>query len=90
MLTERRRQLAARIDDRFLVQRARTALATVILVDVWLYTPFVVLLMQAALRSIFDELREAQASTAGFRRWITVPLSRRCSWWSSPSAASTR
>ncbi|MGP5036754.1 carbohydrate ABC transporter permease [Brachybacterium alimentarium] len=36
-----------------------SALSTVILVDVWLYTPFVVLLMQAALRSIPTELREA-------------------------------
>ena len=55
-----------------------TALATVILVDVWLYTPFVVLLMQAALRSIPDELREASGvdGAGPFRSFfaITMPL----------------
>lgn len=55
-----------------------TALATVILVDVWLYTPFVVLLMQAALRSIPTELREASGvdGAGPFRSFfaITLPL----------------
>ncbi|MCR2825076.1 carbohydrate ABC transporter permease [Microbacterium sp. zg.Y909] len=55
-----------------------TALLTVMLVDVWLYTPFVVLLMQAALRSVPTELREASAvDGAGAVRHffsITLPL----------------
>lgn len=55
-----------------------TALATVILVDIWLYTPFVVLLMQAALRSIPTEIREASGvDGAGPVRSffsITLPL----------------
>lgn len=55
-----------------------TALATVILVDVWLYTPFVVLLMQAGLRSIPTEIREASGvDGAGPLRSffsITLPL----------------
>lgn len=55
-----------------------TALATVILVDVWLYTPFVVLLMQAGLRSIPTEIREAAGvDGAGPLRnlfSITLPL----------------
>ncbi|MGO1225267.1 MAG: carbohydrate ABC transporter permease [Brachybacterium sp.] len=55
-----------------------TALATVILVDVWLYTPFVVLLMQAGLRSIPTEIREAAGvdGAGPLRNFfsITLPL----------------
>lgn len=57
-----------------------TALATVILIDVWLFTSFVVLLAQAGLKSIPEEIREA-ASVDGagpIRNFfsITLPLLR--------------
>ncbi|MGO1768983.1 MAG: carbohydrate ABC transporter permease [Microbacterium sp.] len=55
-----------------------TALITCILIDVWLYTPFVVLLMQAGLRSVPPEMREASAvdGASGIRHFfsITLPL----------------
>ncbi|MEU4014677.1 sugar ABC transporter permease [Microbacterium sp. NPDC028030] len=55
-----------------------TALLSVMLVDVWLYTPFVVLLMQAALKSVPPELREASAvdGAGNVRHFfaITVPM----------------
>lgn len=55
-----------------------SALMTVMLVDIWLYTPFVVLLMQAALKSVPAELREASAvdGASGVRHFfsITLPL----------------
>lgn len=55
-----------------------TALITVMLVDVWLYTPFVVLLMQAALKSVPAELREASSvdGASNLRHFfsITLPL----------------
>ncbi|RJN32611.1 carbohydrate ABC transporter permease [Nesterenkonia natronophila] len=39
----------------------QTALMSVILIDVWIFTPFVVLLAQAGLRSVPKELAEASA-----------------------------
>lgn len=55
-----------------------TALITCILIDVWLYTPFVVLLMQAGLKSVPTELREASAvdGASNVRHFfsITLPL----------------
>lgn len=53
-----------------------TALITVMLVDVWLYTPFVVLLMQAALKSVPHELREASAvdGASAFHHFFAVTL----------------
>lgn len=53
-----------------------TALFTVMLVDIWLYTPFVVLLMQAALKSVPPELREASAvdGASGVRHFFSVTL----------------
>ncbi|WP_261165834.1 carbohydrate ABC transporter permease [Microbacterium sp. Marseille-Q6965] len=55
-----------------------TALLTCILIDVWLYTPFVVLLMQAGLKSVPAELREASAvdGASNLRHFfsITLPL----------------
>lgn len=55
-----------------------TALMSVILIDVWIFTPFVVLLAQAGLRSVPQELAEAAAvDGAGPSRnffEITLPL----------------
>lgn len=53
-----------------------TALITVILIDVWLYTPFVVLLMQAGLKSVPTELREASAvdGASNMRHFFTITL----------------
>jgi multiple sugar transport system permease protein len=53
-----------------------SALLTVMLVDVWLYTPFVVLLMQAALKSVPTELREASAmdGAGNLRHFFAVTL----------------
>lgn len=53
-----------------------SALLTVALVDVWLYTPFVVLLMQAALKSVPQELREASAvdGAGAIRNFLSVTL----------------
>jgi multiple sugar transport system permease protein len=53
-----------------------SALFTVMLVDVWLYTPFVVLLMQAALKSVPTELREASAvdGASNLRHFFAVTL----------------
>ena len=57
-----------------------TALASVILIDVWIFTPFVVLLAQAGLRSVPTELREASAidGAGPIRNFlsITLPLLR--------------
>lgn len=57
-----------------------TALATVILIDVWIFTPFVVLLAQAGLRSVPQELREASAidGAGPIRNFfsVTLPLLR--------------
>ena len=53
-----------------------TALWSVVLVDVWIFTPFVVLLAQAGLRSVPHELREAaDVDGAGpIRHFISVTL----------------
>lgn len=53
-----------------------TALITCILIDVWLYTPFVVLLMQAGLKSVPAELREASAvdGASNVRHFFSVTL----------------
>jgi len=57
-----------------------TALSTVVLVDIWIFTPFVILLAQAGLRSIPTELSEASAMDgAGPIRnflYVTLPLLR--------------
>lgn len=57
-----------------------TALATVILIDVWLFTSFVVLLAQAGLRSIPEEIKEASSvdGAGPIRNFfsITLPLLR--------------
>ncbi|MGC0250574.1 carbohydrate ABC transporter permease [Pseudactinotalea sp. Z1748] len=55
-----------------------TALMSVILIDVWIFTPFVVLLAQAGLRSVPQELAEAAAvdGAGPVRNFfeITLPL----------------
>lgn len=53
-----------------------TALWSVILVDVWIFTPFVVLLAQAGLKSIPSELREAAAvdGAGPIRNFVSVTL----------------
>lgn len=53
-----------------------TALLTCILIDVWLYTPFVVLLMQAGLRSVPTEMREASAvdGASNIRHFFAITL----------------
>lgn len=53
-----------------------SALWSVILIDVWIFTPFVVLLAQAGLRSIPKELREASAvdGAGPVRNFISVTL----------------
>ena len=57
-----------------------TALASVILIDVWIFTPFVILLAQAGLRSVPTELREASAMDGAgpIRNFfsVTLPLLR--------------
>ena len=57
-----------------------TALFTVVLVDVWVYTPFMMVLLLAGLRSLPSEPVEA-ASIDGASRWqvfwhVTLPLLR--------------
>lgn len=53
-----------------------SALLTVMMIDVWLYTPFVVLLMQAALKSVPAELQEAAAvdGAGPLRNFFAVTL----------------
>lgn len=53
-----------------------SALVTCILIDVWLYTPFVVLLMQAGLKSVPTEMREASAvdGASNIRHFFAVTL----------------
>ncbi|GAA3697912.1 sugar ABC transporter permease [Zhihengliuella alba] len=53
-----------------------SALWSVILIDVWIFTPFVVLLAQAGLRSIPAELREASAvdGAGPIRNFVSVTL----------------
>lgn len=53
-----------------------TALLSVILIDVWIFTPFVVLLAQAGLRSVPQELREASAvdGAGPVRSFVSVTL----------------
>lgn len=57
-----------------------TALPSVILIDVWIFTPFVILLAQAGLRSVPAELREASAvdGAGPIRNFfsVTLPLLR--------------
>ena len=57
---------------------ARVALASLILVDIWQWVPFMVLLMMASLDTIPDELREASlvegASELQTIFWIKIPL----------------
>ncbi|MFH1609466.1 MAG: sugar ABC transporter permease [Candidatus Bipolaricaulota bacterium] len=56
----------------------RIAMASIVLVDVWQWTPFVLLLILAGLQSIPDSLYEAAQidGATGFRRFwhITLPL----------------
>lgn len=53
-----------------------TALWSVILIDIWIFTPFVVLLAQAGLKSIPAELREASAvdGAGPIRNFASVTL----------------
>jgi multiple sugar transport system permease protein len=53
-----------------------SALSTVIMVDVWIFTPFVILLAQAGLRSIPTELSEASAMDGAgpIRNFLSVTL----------------
>ncbi len=53
-----------------------TALLSVMLIDVWIFTPFVVLLAQAGLKSVPAELREASAvdGAGPIRNFISVTL----------------
>ena len=57
---------------------ARIALASLILVDIWQWVPFMVLLMMASLDAIPEELREAAlaegASEIQTVFWIKIPL----------------
>lgn len=52
------------------VAKPETALASVILIDVWIYTPFVALLLFAGLQSMPKEPFEA-ARVDGFSTWFT-------------------
>lgn len=53
-----------------------SALWSVILIDVWIFTPFVVLLAQAGLKSVPQELREASAMDGAgpIRNFVSVTL----------------
>jgi multiple sugar transport system permease protein len=53
-----------------------SALFSVILIDVWIFTPFVILLAQAGLRSVPQELREAAAidGAGPIRNFVSVTL----------------
>ena len=53
-----------------------TALLSVVLIDVWIFTPFVVLLAQAGLKSVPNELREASAMDGAgpIRNFVSVTL----------------
>lgn len=53
-----------------------SALWAVVLIDVWIFTPFVVLLAQAGLKSIPQELREAAAvdGAGPIRHFVSVTL----------------
>jgi multiple sugar transport system permease protein len=53
-----------------------SALWSVILIDVWIFTPFVVLLAQAGLRSVPQEMREASAidGAGPIRNFVSVTL----------------
>ncbi|MCU1637082.1 MAG: ABC-type maltose/maltodextrin transport system, permease component [Cryobacterium sp.] len=53
-----------------------TALLSVMLIDVWIFTPFVVLLGQAGLRSVPQELREASSvdGAGPIRNFVSVTL----------------
>jgi len=53
-----------------------SALWSVILIDVWIFTPFVVLLAQAGLRSVPQELQEASAvdGAGPIRNFVSVTL----------------
>lgn len=53
-----------------------TALLSVILIDVWIFTPFVILLAQAGLKSVPQELREASAvdGAGPIRNFVSVTL----------------
>ena len=53
-----------------------SALLSVILIDVWIFTPFVILLAQAGLKSVPQELREASAidGAGPIRNFFSVTL----------------
>ena len=58
--------------------RPNTALFTVVLVDVWVYTPFIMILLLAGLRSLPTQPFEAAALDGVPRRFvffrITLPM----------------
>jgi multiple sugar transport system permease protein len=64
--------------DRAWLSSSNTALATLIVVDVWQYTPFVILLLLAGLQQLPQEIFEAAevdgASSLQRFRFITIPL----------------
>jgi multiple sugar transport system permease protein len=64
--------------DRAWLSSSDTALATLIVVDVWQYTPFVILLLLAGLQQLPQEIFEAAevdgASSLQRFRFITIPL----------------
>ena len=56
----------------------RTALAAIILVDIWQWTPFIILVLLAGLQSLpsepFEAARVDGASPAQMFRFVTLPL----------------
>ena len=52
------------------ISSPRTALASIILIDVWTYTPFFTLIIFAGLQGITDDIREA-ARINGAKSWAT-------------------
>ena len=64
--------------DRAFLATGPSALSTLIVVDVWQYTPFVILLLLAGLQQMSQEVQEAAevdgASSVQRFRFVTVPL----------------
>ena len=85
-------QLGVPVSARGLLGEESTALASVLLADIWQWTPFAAILLYAGLLTISDEVREAARvdGASGWRMFwqITLPLVRptapRRSWMMPP------
>jgi multiple sugar transport system permease protein len=73
-------QLGIPVSSRGLLGEESTALASVLLADIWQWTPFAAILLYAGLLTISDEVREAARvdGASGWRMFwqITLPLVR--------------